>query len=99
MTIYKFTNSSDVTITADLRDTGVYVDTKAENVYKIFDSRYTDDTFIGNSGTQVFRSEGGFDVATGGKGFDVQGRWVDAVALRMGRPGSLRFRGSSAESY
>jgi len=68
---YKFTNASDLTVKANLQDTGVYVDTIAENVYKIFDNRYVDDTFIGNSGTQVFRSEGGFDVATGGKGFDV----------------------------
>ena len=68
---YKFSNSGDVTVTADLDDTGLYVNTKAENVYKIFDNRYGDDSFIGNSGTQVFRSEGGFDTATGGKDFDV----------------------------
>ena len=58
-------------VTSDKDDDRVYVDTKAENVYKIFDNRYADDVFLGSDGLQVVRSEGGYDIATGGKGFDV----------------------------
>ena len=58
-------------VTGDKDDDRVCVDTKAENVYKIFDNRYADDVFLGSDGLQVVRSEGGFDTATGGKGYDV----------------------------
>ena len=44
---------------------------KLRTFTKIFDNRYADDVFLGSDGLQVVRSEGGFDTATGGKGYDV----------------------------
>ena len=84
---YTFTNSKDVTVKS-APGSDVFVNTKAENVFKIFDSQYTDDTFVGNVGRQEFRSQGGFDVVSGRAGSDVfrvdgsslTASWADPLA-------------------
>ena len=67
---YQFNTPTDVTITSTTH-AGVSSFTTAENVYKIFDSPYTDDYLYGTEGSQQFRSEGGWDTVYGGPGSDV----------------------------
>ena len=66
---YRYTNATDLTVKS-ASGSSVYVDVTAKNVYKIFDSAYSDDTFFGSTGTQQFKSYGGFDSVFGRAGDD-----------------------------
>ena len=66
---YRYNNATDLTVKS-ASGSSVYVDVTAENDYKIFDSAYTDDTFYGSTGTQEFKSYGGFDSVFGRAGVD-----------------------------